>query len=362
MKITTIVPRLPPAIDGLGDYGFILAKRLWQDFALESEFIVGDPLWTGEKMLEDFPVHKVEIRSSNSLLKLLPKAIPERNIVLLHYVGYGYAKRGCPVWLVDGLERWRKESPNSFLVTIFHEVYAYGPIWNSQFWTSPLQRNIAKRLIVLSNQYLTSNRLFAQRISQLVGEKHQQLLPVNPVFSNVGEPHHPSQLCNRKRQLVVFGGVGWRSKVYDQSRAFLEQTCVQLKIEEILDIGAPLNLAISSISGIPIKFLGKRSPQEISEYLSNAMVGFFYYPNQFLAKSGVFAAYCAHRLLPVCVSERAEDEDGLEAGKHYYLADTALEAVNISLEQTIADNAYDWYQNHSSQAQARNLYQYLNPI
>ena len=358
MKITTIVPRLPPAIDGLGDYASILAKRILQDYLLNSEFIVGDPSWSGEKLFADFPARKVQKRSPDSLLELLPCLSADKNIVLLHYVGYGYAKRGCPVWLVNGLQKWYRQTPNSHLITIFHEVYAYGPIWNSQFWTSPLQRSLATRLINLSDQYTTSNRIFAQRISKLIGGKDKQI-SINPVFSNVGEPDHLNELSERKRQLVIFGGVAWRRRAYYQSRSLLEETCIQLEIEEILDIGAPLDLEINSVAGVAINFLGKRSPEEISHFLSDALVGFLCYPNQFLAKSGVFAAYCAHRLLPVCVSERGENEDGLEAGKNYYLLDTAQTTFNISLQQVIADNAHNWYQQHSVKVQAHNLYQKL---
>ena len=32
----------------------------------------------------------------------------EAETVLLHYSGYGYAPRGAPFWLVEGLEHWKK--------------------------------------------------------------------------------------------------------------------------------------------------------------------------------------------------------------------------------------------------------------
>ncbi|MFZ4728709.1 MAG: glycosyltransferase family 1 protein, partial [Pseudanabaena sp.] len=67
--------------------------------------------------------------------------------VLLHYVGYGYAKRGCPVWLVDGIQRWKNLYPDRLLVTMFHELHASGtPPWTSSFWLSPLQKNLVTRL------------------------------------------------------------------------------------------------------------------------------------------------------------------------------------------------------------------------
>lgn len=47
IKIIQIVPQLPPAINGLGDYALNLARQLRQDFAIETHFVVGDHSWTG---------------------------------------------------------------------------------------------------------------------------------------------------------------------------------------------------------------------------------------------------------------------------------------------------------------------------
>ena len=46
MQIVSIVPRLPPLIDGLGGYALHLAHRL-KEFDIETHFIVGDPSCRG---------------------------------------------------------------------------------------------------------------------------------------------------------------------------------------------------------------------------------------------------------------------------------------------------------------------------
>jgi len=365
MIITTLVPRLPPAIDGLGDYGFILAKKLFQDCGLETKFIIGDPSWSGETLLGGFVVKQVAKQSKKALLELLPNDISAKNIVFLHYVGYGYARRGCPVWLVEGLEKWRcegsresKASSNRYLITMFHEIYAFGAIWTSQFWTSPLQRNLATRLIHLSDHCLTNKQEYAETIGKLSQGKHTNVRAI-PVFSNVGEPEYPSTLSERHRRLVVFGGVGWRSRVYQEAQLALQRTCQELEILEILDIGSPLNFQIEPINNIPVVCLGKKSPEEISSLLSNSVVGFFNYPTEFLAKSGIFAAYCAHRLIPIGVSDQGQDVDDLEAGKHYWLGDNYQKKMNLSEGQLVADNAYAWYQQHQLSVQVQIFKDYL---
>ena len=87
-----IVPKLPPAIDGLGDYALNLARKLRQNFGIETHFIVGDPQWVGENCIEGFPVSQVSTHSAQTLLTLLSNT--HSATVLLHYVGYGYAKIG----------------------------------------------------------------------------------------------------------------------------------------------------------------------------------------------------------------------------------------------------------------------------
>jgi hypothetical protein len=337
----------------LGDYGLNLARQLRQDFGLVTDFIVGDPTWVGEASVEGFAVKQVARQSSAALLDLLLNESLSYATVFLHYVGYGYAKRGCPVWLVEGLERWKRAASNRRLVTMFHEIYANGSIWTSAFWTSPLQRNLATRLAFLSDHCFTSKQGYAEILDRLSQGKHAKI-PALPVFSNVGEPDFVPPLVERSQRLVVFGGRGPRSRVYERSRLALERTCRDLEIEEIFDIGPPLGFAIEPVNGTPITPLGVKAPQEISRLLSSAVVGFFDYHAEFLAKSTIFAAYCAHRVLPVGVFyEGQNDVDGLEAGKHYWLANREQESLNLSLGQVVADNALAWYETHNVITQAQ---------
>ncbi len=361
ISITAIVPRLPPAIDGVGDYGLHLAKQMRQDFGIDTNFLVADPNWCGQSVVEGFAVQQMQEQSSQALLQLLStKESKESSVqpVLLHYVGYGYAKRGCPRWLVKGLEHWRQTATCQRLVTMFHELHAFGPFWTSQFWTSPLQRNLVARLARCSDRCLTNRQGYAEIIARFSQGKHSQI-PVLPVFSNVGEPQNPPPLSQRPRRLVVFGSRGPRSRVYQQSRA-LQRTCRELEIEEILDIGPALDFAIEPINGIPVKSLGVRSHHQIHDLLSSAVAGFFNYHTEFLAKSTIFAAYCAHRLLPVGVCYKG-DLDGLQAGEHYWLGDAYEQTINLRTAQIIADNAYAWYQKHQLSVQARTFAACLYP-
>ncbi|MFB2833816.1 hypothetical protein [Floridanema evergladense] len=358
MQIISIVSGLPPAIDGVGDYALNLARQLRKDFAINTDFIIGNTNWVGESEIEGFSVRKVNDRTISTLLSLLNHNSPPSTTILLHYVSYAYAKRGCPFWLIDGLQKWRNAQSDRTLVTMFHELYTSSPILSSSFWLSPIQNHLASRLSRLSDRCITSKQIYANLLYKLsLGQQSQ--VPTLPVFSNIGEPEQVPPLAKRSRKLVVFGGSSTRQRVYQRSLTALGNTCQELGIEEIIDIGPPIGLEISEIKGVPVVAMGKTAAVEVSAILSSAIVGFFDYPLDYLAKSTIFAAYCAHRMIPIGTFYTAESMDGLEAGKHYWLADCPSDKLSLELGQAIADNAYTWYQNHNLSQQAKTFAAYL---
>lgn len=356
-SITQIVPRLPPVVDGLGDYAVKLAERLHKDFGIETRFVVGEPEWRGTSALEGFPISQVDDRSAAALLSHLSE---NSTTVLLHYVGYGYDKRGCPRWLVDGLERWKRRSPERVLITMFHEVYASGPPWRSSFWLSPTQRNLAARLSLISNRSITNREGYAEILRRLSQGKCQQI-PVLPVFSNVGEPNQmPLPLMKRRRRLVVFGKSEHRLLVFQKTLAQLKKTCHALGIEEVFDIGSLVEHGITNIGGIPVTRTGMQPAHKVSVLFSDAIAGFFNYHPNYLGKSTIFAAYCAHRMLPVGIYWNEQTADGLQHDRHFWLADKREGDWSLAAAQSVADNAYNWYQNHNLSKQVELFASYLS--
>ncbi|MEP0869899.1 glycosyltransferase family 1 protein [Trichocoleus desertorum AS-A10] len=346
-----IVPRLPPDTDGVGAYSLKLAQQLHQSYRLETHFLVGNSNWKGESCVQGFSVSHSSQPSSATLLSFLPH---ERNsVVLLHYVGYGYAKRGCPTWLIEGLEQWKAKSSGAQLVTMFHEIYASGPPWTSAFWLSPLQRNLATRLAKLSDRILTSKQLYAELLCEL-DPKHHSQIPVLPVFSTVGEPTQVLPLAERAPQLVVFGGRASRLRVYRESIDTLIKICQTLGIKKVLDIGPPTGLNLSFTKEVVVVERGALPVVEISQILSHSLAGFLAYPPDFLAKSTIFAAYCAHGILPINLGKKSKSADGIEAGKHYWSPDMPNSALkDLTAMQAIADSGYTWYQTHNLQVHTK---------
>jgi hypothetical protein len=350
-SVISIVPRLPPAIDGVGDYALNLARQLRKDFNIQTHFIVGDTTWTGAAQIEGFAIMQISDRSSDALVNLL--STDRSSSILLHYVGYGYAQRGCPVWLVDGLQRWKSLFPKRSLVTMFHEIAASGPIWTSAFWLSSLQRNLAARLAQMSDPCITSKQSYGKLLYRLNPTKQTEINCL-PVFSNIGEPEYLPTLSERSQRLVVFGSRNARLQVYNQCLKALEKTCQNLKIKEILDIGVATGLELTEIRGIPIIERGVDEAQEISKILQDSIAGFLNFPPpEYLAKSTIFAAYCAHRVIPCMIISSKIPIDGLEKDKHYWSVDEHSNKLSIQQGQCIADNAYTWYKTHSLSMQAK---------
>jgi hypothetical protein len=340
-EIMTIVPTLPPKIDGIGDYSFSLAQQLSADYEIHTRFIVGDPNWSNEAITN---ASAVSAKSSKALSAILPT--PD-DVIFLHYAGHGYAKRGCPFWLVQALTEWCRAGGR--LITMFHELYANRPLLSSALVTSPIQKHLAIQLMQISDRAFTSRQLYAEKIQSF--SHHRNVLSL-PVFSNIGEIEHPKPLQARSRELVVFGSASTRQRIYQQSE-LLQQIYRSLDIQTILDIGTEIDIR----TDVPIQKLGILPVEQISQILSHAIAGVIDYPTGYLAKSSIFASYCSHGLLPIVIASRLQNQDGLEMNRHYWLAGQELD---LDQAQAIANTAHSWYQQHCLQAQAHSFAQCLN--
>ena len=257
----------------------------------------------------------------------------------LQYSGYGYAKRGAPLWLLKQLQMNRAQIKT--LGVFFHELYAFGPPWSSAFWLSPVQRHIARRLAEQSDFWITNREGSAQWLRRFAGDKPHAVLPV---FSNVGEM--PVYSADRAPKVVVFGGSALRLATYRAAGDALFAWAKRQGLE-IHDIGPAINDPIMTnrlkTEGVIVH--GRLPETEISSLLADALFGVVVYPVEYVAKSGVFAAYCAHGICPVLISEQYPATDGLIQNQHY-LAGIPETVCTPSNAADIGRMAWLWYQPH----------------
>ena len=355
MKIIQVVPSLPPLLSGIGDYALLLAKSLYEFYKIETVFIVVCSSWQDHEDKLGFLAYQCQARDSIYLFNLLSKTIHShihssldvQVPVLVHYSGYGFAKRGYPFWLVKSFQQLKNRYSNTFLLTFFHEIHVYRkiPPWTSGFWLSYPQKFAVEQLAKLSDESLTSKVEYRNRIYHLVGNSKR--INCLPVFSTVGEPVNVKPLGMRNKAMVVFGSPTLRRKAYRQSFNALVRACKLLKVEYIIDIGTSLGFEIENLNGLPVRQMGVQSPQSISKILSDAFAGFLDYYQGYLAKSTIFAAYCSHGLLTVSPSQNDSLEDGIKSGENYLV----LNELSIHPQQReldlIANSGYRRYKKHN---------------
>lgn len=263
--------------------------------------------------------------------------LPEK--CLLHYSGYGYSKRGAPLWLLNKAQANRPRIKT--LGIFFHELYAFGLPTGSAFWLSPVQRYIARRLAEMSDFWITNREGSAQWLRRFSGDKPHAVLPV---FSNVGEM--TAYTPERAPKIVVFGSAGLRMSTYRTMGDALF-SWVREQGLELHDIGPAIDdhVLSATLREAGVVQHGRLEPAEVSKQLSDAMFGMLAYPIDYVAKSGVFAAYSAHGVCPILITKHHAPADGLIAGSNY-LAELPVGNMQFGISRDIGHAAWDWYQPH----------------
>jgi hypothetical protein len=182
-----------------------------------------------------------------------------------------------------------------------------------------------------------------------------------PVFSTIGEAHQRIPVTQRKPHMVVFGLPATRRKAYRELND-LVQLLSTLGVRQIVDIGAECGVG-AEVSGIPIERRGELASTDVAAALSLARYGFLSYPPLYIAKSSIFAAYCAQGAVPVIATPFEGDIDGLTDGVEVLTPKTANGALASGppsgLDRySIAARA--WYEKHRVHTHAETYARWLN--
>jgi hypothetical protein len=346
-----VVPRRTTEPNGVTDYALTLAGAIRTYRHANSVFLSGTP--SVLPVEDDWKTVCVPRRHAQTLADTVQLLSAETNAraVFLHYSGYGYQKRGVPFWLVQGLRIWRRHAGPVPLLTIFHELYATGRPWHSAFWLCLLQKQIARSILNLSSAAITPTDLYRMRLSEWRDGAASKITAM-PVCSNVGEPGCGLAPCARTATAVVFGLAGVEDRLFGVYRSEIERIISALGIENIFDVGPRLSSMPRTLAGAPVISKGVLPQGAVSELLQRARFGFVAYPLDFIGKSGVFAAYAAHGVVPIVLSEKQGSFDGLQPWRHFLDAlrlETRPGAKHLA---SIQRNLFTWYTSHSLKVQA----------
>jgi hypothetical protein len=332
-QLIQVVPRLLPARCGVSDHAIALASELRTSCGIDSAFVV---LNSEERCDLPYPItHCAPHQLLNACVALSgdrPAAI------LVHLSGYGYSADGAPGLLAEALEK--VNAGGRFRIAVFfHELYASGMPWTSVFWYARRQKRAYRRIAEVCDLPVTNARVFASWLERQIAAPIQCM----PVFSQVGEAEQHIPFAGRNPVMVVFGLAGTRQRVYGEFHR-LGGTLRRLRVEEIVDIGPPCETP-DDVNGIPVKRMGVLAAAEIDRQFSQTAFGYLAYPPNCLAKSGVFAAYAAHGVIPVIAQHFREEFDGLRDGVHLLSPQTVLATDPDGLEEC-SRAAWRWYAGH----------------
>ena len=344
-KILQIVPRLSPDIDGVGDYSLQLAHQLRDRYQILSDFLVVRPSPLTQPLVDGFTVHPLVTSTVTGVLANISSDV---STVVLQYSNYPYllGKLDAPDWLVAALLQLKQRGVR--IIVMFHELPTLR--YYSLRLPNPIQRRVSKRLAQVADIVMTNNAAFQQILANWTRT------PVHciPNFSTIGELNQVLPLGDRDRSLIIFGSSD-RGRIYRSNLQGIRHICQQLKIHTLYDIGRPLEWDVASLeSELTVVKTGFLSAIEVSKLMFTAFAGIFDYrrfPHN-LAKSTVYAAYCAHGMLPICNLCPLPAQDDISANQHYLdtRALSRLLANNLDalpLLQHVADGAHAQYGTHT---------------
>lgn len=345
MQIIQIIPRLPPPVCGVADYALNLGRLLDTRHGYNTR-LVSASADCGHTPPPDFPVEFLHSRSVSALKQALLKFSSAKGVIL-HFSGYGYTKRGAPLWLARAVRQLQREGHLPPLHVMFHELWSRGGVLTSSFWNWPLQKLIIKQLSIAASSVITNREVFAAKLSRFRSAT-QSDVQVLPVMSGFGEPTHQPPLMERPRHMAYFS---WpmseeKAKVLSiRLRAALAQT----KADTLVVFRHPLPDGLDL--GIPVESHSVLPAHEISQRLLACQFAFSDYIPTCLGKSSLFAAYCAHGLATVLHEGAGNLSDGLFVGRHVLplISDASDEMPDPC---SVANAANIWYKSHNLAATA----------
>jgi hypothetical protein len=354
-QILQIIPTPPNSSDGIGDYALLLATQLLKDAQINTQFLVFRSDINVEPVINGFPAMQLPAHNPEAFFSAVQVDI---QAVVVHFSSYPYFDTslkgafgiGTPFWLIDALQEVIS-SRKLKLIVMFHELPKLH--WKQIYffnYLNPIHSLVSRRLATIANTVLASSTKYQSILSKWLGKNVVKI----SIFSNMGEPKSVPLLRNRKRRLVIFGGSS-RCRIYKNNLNGLIQACRALGIEQICDVGPPMNLPKSLILDIDFVEMGFRPQAEISELLLTSIAGCVDYspfPGD-LGKSGVFAAYCAHGLVPILTRYNPSEADGLYINQHYLALGAELDDLDLAELQMVADNAHQWYMTHALKVTAQ---------
>jgi hypothetical protein len=291
-ETVVICPEL--AAGGVGDY----TRRLLENMPRIAGLRLIIPK-IGNRPARPFEQYPVE--ETDGTARDLRARLPARGgKVLLQYSAYGFDRFGYPRWLIKALLDWKEESQGT-LAIMFHEIWAFWPIWNKNYILQQLHRRDLRRLLRAADVVFTSTPSQAEHLAALSPQCAVEVLPVG---SNI----RPVQAPEGERETglaVVFGLQRSRLRTLRKMHPELKSLGAGGRIRKIVTVGAArsregddeelaLLMELELIEGFDQR--GPLPEEKISELLLACEFAISAQDDLSITKSGTLMAYAAHGL------------------------------------------------------------------
>jgi hypothetical protein len=297
----------PELSGGVGDY----TRRLLENLPRIAGLRLIIPK-IGNRPASSFEQYPVE--ETDGAAQDLRARLPARGgKVLVQYSAYGFDRFGYPRWLIKALLDWKKESQGT-LAIMFHEIWAFWPIWNKNYILQKLHRRDLRKLLRVADAVFTSTSSQAEHLAAL---STRRVIEVLPVGSNIRR----AQTTEGEREpglAVLFGLQRSRIRTLRRMRTELKILGAAGKIRKIVTAGSggsregdDEELALLLDLEL-IECFEQRGPlpeEKISELLSICMFAISAQDELSVTKSGTFMASAAHGLnILSCYADASKPE------------------------------------------------------
>lgn len=353
MRVLQILPRVPPAVCGIGDYAWGIAQRLRDEHAVQSSFLSAGTNWTKPEGDSEFPVFRLPELNAKALVEFVVARKQEFQAVVLHMSPYGYQKRAVPIWLASAWQQIARMTSRPRLITMFHELYASGSMRSSAYWLQPLQKWVLRTVARASDGQRTNRVGYADWLQGVSGLK-TRIIEVMPVYSNFGEPEVLPAWEAREPSMALFAWGIHSGESLDTVVGKAAAWGRHLGIKRLHLIGCKERVDESGLS-IEVVRHGFMEASAVSALLSSCRMAYTAYSPEHFGKSTLMAAFAAHGLVVITQGGTKVLPDGLQDGVNVLNESSLLMAETPHMEpiEKIGEALRQWYDRHSLEQNAQ---------
>jgi len=296
-RVVFILPRLPPAHCGLGDYSMILLGHMRMD--PPPRILVMHGAAETREVHPELDVEQLPGTQAGLLVRLHELRAKR---VFVQYVAQGFQPRGCPLWFLGALRKWRMQTADARLVMMCQELWFEPAVWKPDWLLQNFHRRALRQLAGVVDRLFVSTESFHERMEGTTAPDRLQVL-VNP--ATIPLAGSPLQAQREVGLFVLFGRQGSRIFALEDMSPWLAKLHTGGFLKRLLLVGSRETSVMNDREDrlvralLPVgaaEILGPQSLESLSQVFLRAEMGVFTKTARDFTKSTIFMGYASHGL------------------------------------------------------------------